>query len=181
MCAWRPPHNKIGDTSSESGRAGGWWWFGLGGDSPLSSPLLSPLSPVIVRVRKEIFKGLRVGAMQGRRDMYPSRSSLFLLTSNTLFGTVDLRAKRRNLERRVWLIVVGVCPFCVLDAAERCLLATVNGKVKCAKRASTKRKTTVLESSKTQQPCCLCSLSVYEIWNSLLSRNALWTASPQER
>lgn len=34
-------------------------------------------------------KGLRVGAMQGRRDMDPSRSSLFLLTSNTLFGTVD--------------------------------------------------------------------------------------------
>jgi len=106
---------------------------------------LSLSSPAIVIAMRRRCDAGKEGHVSFKEFSFP-------LDKYSLSGTVDLRAKRRNLL--VWLLVVGggsgcatsppssSTTFCVLDAAERCLLATVNGKgvglVFCLKRGCTK-------------------------------------------
>lgn len=69
--------------------------------------------------------------MQGLGELCPSRSSLFLLTSLSCLGSVDLHAKRCNFERgphyRKRAVATPTKSPLVFDpdAAERCQLVTV--------------------------------------------------------
>lgn len=78
-------------------------------------------------------------AMQGLGELCPSRSSLFLLTSLSCLGSVDLHAKRCNFERGPKREEKGVPLVFDPDAAERCQLVTVKPQ-KCERKQRTEGK-----------------------------------------
>jgi len=123
---------------------------------------LSLSSPAIVIAMRRRCDAGKEGHVSFKEFSFP-------LDKYSLSGTVDLRAKRRNLL--VWLLVVGGGSGCATSPPLLIHHVLCPGRGRAVPAGHRERErcgTRVLPETR-----------VYEIGNSLLSRNALWTASPQ--